>query len=240
MAGSHVIDLANFPTYQAINLLLDPGYDRADHVIPNCVQVVLNWSLEDGRLAHNVLHGRVSGSFTPTAPVAQAIFAGLSSGAPFVAWNSTLAPTTSFTGVSLRDLRVANQPIVSSTGAGVPGTATGESLPNETAIVVTLRTAQAGRSARGRMYTMGYGTIALAPGNVVAAGIVSSLGTWAATIQGVFSANGLTFCLGLPHRLAYTSVAGTPHAERFATTLDITSTVVRDNHWDSQRRRGLK
>jgi hypothetical protein len=240
VSPSHVINLANFPTFQAINLLTDPGYDRADHVIPNCVQVVLNWSLEDGRLAHNVLHGRVSGSFTPTAPVAQAIFSGLSTSVPFTTWNTVLAPTTSFTGVSLRDLRVANQPLVTSTGAAVVGTGAGESLPNEMAAVVTLRTNLAGRSARGRIYTMGYTAVALAPGNVIAPGPVASLGNWAATIAGVFSSNGLTFCLGLPHRLAYVSVAGTPHAERLATTVDVTSTVVRDNHWDSQRRRGLK
>jgi hypothetical protein len=235
-----VIDLANFPTFQGINLLTDPGYDRADHVIPNCIQVVLNWSLEDGKLAHNVLHGRVTGSFTPTAPIAQAIFAGLSSGANWTPIASALAATTLFTGVSLRDLRVANMPLVSSTGAAVPGSSATEALPNEVAAVVTLRTAFAGRSARGRIYTMGYTVGSTGAGNVMIPGVVVSLGQWAASISGVFAASGLTFCLGLPHRLAYVSAAGRPVPERIATTLDVTSTVVRDNHWDSQRRRGLK
>jgi hypothetical protein len=237
---NHVINLANFPTFQAINLLTDPGYDRADHVIPNCIQVTLNWTLEDGHLAHNVLHGRVSGSFTPTAPVAQAIFAGLSTGAPWLNFASQLAPSTAFAGVSLRDLRTANNPLVTSTGAAVPGTGAGEALPNEMAAVLTLRTAFAGRSARGRIYSMGYSVAITAPGNVIAPSGVAGLAGWGANIQPVFAANGLTFCLGLPHRLAYVSAAGTPHAERLATTLDVTSTVVRDNHWDSQRRRGLK
>jgi hypothetical protein len=237
---NHVINLANFPSFQAINLLTDPGYDRADHVIPNCIQVVLNWSLEDGKLAHNVLHGRVSGAFTATAPVAQSIFAGLSSGAAWTAMASALAPTTLFTGVTLRDLRTANNPLVTSTGSSVPGLGTTEALPNEVAAVVTLRTAFAGRSARGRIYTAGWTVASTGPGNVMVAGVVVGLGNWAATIPTVLSASGLTFCLGLPHRLAYVSAAGTPHAERLATTLDVTSTLVRDNHWDSQRRRGLK
>jgi hypothetical protein len=108
------------------------------------------------------------------------------------------------------------------------------------AAVLTLRTAFAGRSARGRIYSMGYSVAITAPGNVIAPSGVAGLAGWGANIQPVFAANGLTFCLGLPHRLAYVSAAGTPHAERLATTLDVTSTVVRDNHWDSQRRRGLK
>jgi len=237
---NRVIDLSNFPTFQAINLLTDPGYDRADHVIPNCIQVVLNWSLEDGKLAHNVLHGRVTASFTPTAPVATAIFNGLTASLTSSTMLATLATTTSFTGVTLRDLRVANMPLVSSTGAAVPGTLAGEALPNEVAAVITLRTAFAGRSARGRIYTMGFGVGVTAPGNVIASNVVTSIGNWANSIPTVFTSQGLTFCLGLPHRLAYVSAAGTPHAERLATTLDVTSQTVRDNHWDSQRRRGLK
>ena len=235
-----VINLANFPTFQAINLLADGGYDRADHVIPNCIQVVTFWTLEDGRVAHNVLHGRVSGSFTPTAPVATAIHTGLSTGGAWTALAATLATSTVFTGIALRDLRVANMPQVASTSAFAPGTGAGESLPNEVAAVITLRTAFAGRSARGRIYVPGFAVGSTSAGNLISAGTVAALNGWAATIPTVFTANGLTFALGLPHRLAYVSPAGTPHAERLATTLDVTSQSMRDNHWDSQRRRGLK
>ncbi len=237
---NHVINLANFPTFTAINLLTDPGYDRADHVIPNCIQVVVDWALEDGKLAHNVLHGRVSGSFTPTAPVAQAIFSALSASLGPSGLSLQLATTTLMTGVTLRDLRVANMPLVASTGASVPGLAAGEAMPNEVAAVITLRTAFAGRSARGRIYVPGFSVSSTAAGNVMSPATVAALTSWGNSIPGTFSSNGLTFCLGLPHRLAYVSAAGTPHAERLATTLDVTSQVVRDNHWDSQRRRGLK
>lgn len=237
---NRVIDLSNYPTFNAINLLVDPGYDRADHVIPNCVAVILGWTLESGKLAHNVLHGRVTGSFSPTTTIANALMTGLTTGAAWTAFALTLAPTTLFSGIFLRDLRVANQPLIpTSLGPGV-GTGTGESLPNEVAACVTLRTALAGRSARGRIYLPGFTVGTTAAGNVMSTALVTAINNWAGTIPSVFAGQGLTFALGLPHRLAYTSLAGTPHPERLATTLDITSQVLRDNHWDSQRRRGLK
>jgi hypothetical protein len=69
---------------------------------------------------------------------------------------------------------------------------------------------------------------------------VTSVQNWANGIPAIFTTNGLTLALGLPARSAYTGTTGTPHPARVAATLPVTSLLVRDNHWDSQRRRGLK
>jgi hypothetical protein len=90
------------------------------------------------------------------------------------------------------------------------------------------------------MYIPNWNSVALATGNVVAAAAVTALATWANTFRTVYSAQGLTFVLGLHHRLEYIGSTGRLHQERMARTEEITGIIVRDNHWDTQRKRGLR
>jgi hypothetical protein len=90
------------------------------------------------------------------------------------------------------------------------------------------------------MFIPGWATNALASGNVVAAAAVTALQSWANTLGGTYSANGMPVALGHKARAAYTGTSGTPHPARPAGLVPITNLVVRDNHWDSMRRRGLK
>lgn len=209
-------------------------------VIPNGIRILVNYSLESGRVGHVIWGASVSAGFTPTTAIATAIFTALTTGAQFTALNAFFSTTNLITGVQLLDIRTPNQPLVSSTGGAVAGASASPSMPNEVSVVVTLRTGRTGPSGRGRSYIPGWATNALGAGNVVAAAAVTALGNWAATWSGILSAQGLTFSLALPARAAYTGVTGTQHPARSANMLAITSTQVRDNHWDTQRRRGLK
>ena len=240
MARSRVVDLANFQQFTAINVLSDPGAIGGPKVIPNCVEVVLNWLLADLKTAHNVLHGSVTGSFTPTATIAQAIFAGLSTGAPWTGFAGALSTSTKFTGVTLRDLRTANGPLISSTGALVPGTDAGIALPNEVAICATLRTNFAGRANRGRLYLGGISTVQVQADNTFPTAVQTAINTWLNNVAAVLSAQGITWAIAQPARNGYTGSTGTIHPARAAGLVPVTSQLVRDNHWDSQRRRGLK
>lgn len=209
-------------------------------VIPNAAQIVLNWSLGSGRTAHNVLTGRYNGAFAGSVSQSTALFTALAGASQFAPMGAFLSTTTIFTGLTVRDLGVANQPLIASTGAGPAGTAAGGELPNEVAICVTFRTAFTGPQNRGRMYLPGWATQALGAGNTIAATTVTAVSNWASIIAGALAASGYTLSIAHPARQAYIGSTGTQHPARVAGTVPVTTVVVRDNHWDSQRRRGLK
>lgn len=235
-----IVRLENFQQFAAVNVLSDPGVIPGPKVVPFCAQITLRWSLEDGKVAHNVLYGRYSGGFAGTVAQANAIFAGLSTGAPAAALLSAMHPSTSFAGVDIRDVNTPNNALIQSTSTAVPGTGTGANLPNEVAVVITLRTAFVGPGFRGRIYIPGFAASSGTAGNVIIGTTVSVINTWANTIPSVFSGQGYTFVLGQPARAQYTGSTGRVHPARTATSTPITSQLVKDNHWDTQRRRGLK
>jgi hypothetical protein len=235
-----IVNLSNLPTFTAVNLNSDQGAIGGPVIVPQCAQIVLGWLLTDGKLAHNVLYGRYAGAFGGSQVQANQLLAAFGGGATFTALKAHLAPSTVLNSVTIRDVNTANQPLVSSNTGAVVGTGTGAALPAEVAAVVTLRTALSGRANRGRAYIPGFDTSALGAGDVILAAVVTQLAAWAATWISVMAASNYTFVLGQKARAAYTGTTGTEHAERKATSQMITSTEVRDNHWDSQRRRGLK
>jgi len=237
---SPLVNVANLQTFQAVNLLKDPGYDPSDHRIPNCARISLVWSLDGGRFARNELHGSYSGTFNGSQAQCNAILSALTTGTNWTSLAAFLAPTCQLGNVVIRDLNQENQPPIASNGPAAPGTSSGSAMPVEVAAVATLRTAFTGPAHRGRIYVPGWATNALGTGNVIAAGAVTALQNWSSIIAGAFSAQGYVFCIGHPHRLAYTGAGGRQHPARDAGTVPITSVAVRDNHWDTQRRRGLK
>src|SRR5215472_5189189 len=179
MARSRIIDLSNVQTFTAVNLLSDPGAIPGPVVIPFCAQISLIWTLTDGKLAHVVTYGRYSGGFAGSVTQANAILAGLlSAGGMYAALAAFMPSTGSLSAVTIRDVNSANQPLIQSTGTGGPGTSASPAISDETAVVVTLRTAMVGRGNRGRMYIPNWATNALGAGNVVAAGAVTALSNW--------------------------------------------------------------
>lgn len=237
---SPLVRLENFQQFAAINVLSDPGHIAGPVVIPSCAQIVLRFNLPAGKVAHTIVYGRYASSFAGSPTQAQALFAALSTGANWTAVQSRLHLATAFAGVDLRDVSVPNAPIISSTGTAVAGTGTGGLLPDESAIVVTLRTAFTGPGFRGRMYFSGWDALQVAAGGGIAAALMTALQNWAQGFTSIFAGQGYTWVLGQPARAAYTGSTGRQHPARAAMSTNISAAVVRDNHWDTQRRRGLK
>jgi len=235
-----IIPLDQLQQFAAVNLLSDPGAVGGPVLIPSCAQIVLHWFEEDGKNAHNVLYGRYSGPFAGTTTQANGIMTALTTGAAWTAMAAFLATSTSFAAVQIRNVAIQDQPIIGSTTPSAAGSSASAALPNEMAIVATLRTALAGQSGRGRMYVPGFATNALGAGNVISAAAVTAVQNWAATIPGALNTQGYVHVLGLRERAQYTGTTGTVHPARAANSVPITAVVVRDNHWDSQRRRGLR
>jgi len=227
--------------FQAVNLLSDPGAVAGPKIVPNAAIIGFAWNLEDGKIGRNILYGRYTGTFAGTPAQCTAIMQAVTTGASWTALAAFLPTTTTFAQVFMRDMNTPDNPFIYGTAAAVPGTSASPALPNETAAVITLTTSKAGPQNRGRMYVPGFATNALGAGNVIAASAVTALTNWSNLIPGAFTAQGYTWVLGQPHRIGYTSPAtGRVFPERLATSIPIAGHTVRDNHWDTQRRRGLK
>jgi len=235
-----LVRLDQLQQFTAINLLLDPGAIGGPKIIPQTAEISLVWGTASGKFALNILDGLYSGPYAGTVAQATAIHTALTTGAGWTGLAAHIAPTASLTAVRIRDLNVAGSPILQSTSAPAPGTSSGSELPDEVAVVVTKRTALVGPQNRGRIYVPGWATTALGAGNTVAAAAVTALGAWANLISGALSNQGYVHVIGHPARQAYVGSTGTSHAARPAGTVPVTSVAVRDNHWDSMRRRGLR
>lgn len=233
------VALSTLEQFAAINLTSDPGYDPDDRHIPQVAKITLTWGLGSGKVGHNVLHGRYAGPYIGSQAQANAIFSGLTTSPTWAALASHLATSTFLHSVQLRDLNVEDLPEVSSVLPLAPGTSTGSELPNEVAFVITFRTAFSGRQNRGRMYIPGWATTALGAGNTVNAAAVDAATDWAEIIAGVLQSQGYTFGIGHYSRKAYPGANGANHPARPPGLVPITSVEARDNHWDTQRKRGL-
>jgi hypothetical protein len=196
--------------------------------------------LDDVKIGNIVLHGRYVGAFAGSVAQANALLTGFATGAPWSALAAFLSTTTLLAQVLIRDINTPHNAYIAPTGPGSYGTSASPSLPNEVSLVGTKRTGQTGPQARGRVYLPGWATNALGTGNTVAAAAVTAYQNWLNTFASVMLAEGYTHCLALPARAAYTGSTGTTHDARTKQTLDVTSMLVRDNHWDTQRRRGLR
>jgi hypothetical protein len=237
---SRIVNLANFDQFTAINVLSDPGHVGGPVIIPNAVKFILVWTLGDGKSARNVLGGIKTSFTTPSQAIAEQARAAIVGHPNFGPYMAQIAPTASFAAVELQDISVGGSPIYRSTGASTPGTATGTELPNEVALVTTIRTAKVGAQWRGRYYLPGYSSAAIGAGNVITAAAMTAAQNFSVAISAGMGAIGLQWALLQPARAAYTGSSGTQHPARSAHAEPMTTVIVRDNHWDSQRRRGLK
>jgi hypothetical protein len=235
-----LIALDQLQQFTAVQLLSDPGAIGGPKLCPSVAEIVMVWTLSGGKIAHNVMHGRYTGTFAGTVAQANSIVTALTTGGPYTAFATHLASTTALGQVYIRDIAVPNQPAINSTLFGPPGTGAGVAMPNEVALCITAHTALAGRANRGRIYIPGWHTAATAADNTVVAQAVTDLQGWANTIQGAVTASGYQLVIAQPARQAYIGSTGTSHPARPAGSTTVSSLFVRDNHWDSQRRRGLK
>lgn len=235
-----LVRLENFDQFAAINVLSDPGQVGGPKIVPQCAEVSLLFTLESGKTAHVVLNGRYAGAFAGTVAQAGGIHTALSTGAQWTALAAFLATSTSFVGVTLRNIASAENPIIASITTPAAGSSASAALPSEMAVCITKKTAWTGPAGRGRAFLAGFATNSLGGGNVVAAAAKTAIQNWANTIAAALAAQGYTHVLALPARKEYIGSTGTVHAARAATTRDVSSMLVRDDHWDSQRRRGLR
>lgn len=218
--------------------MADPGRIAGPIVIPNCIEVDLLWNIVPTKQVKNVLHGQVASGFNATAAIAQAVYAAIIASGQWTAYKAYVNAGCQFAGVQLRDLRSANNPFVTSTGAATPGTGAGLALPPAVAPVVTFRTANAGRGFRGRAYVPGIDSTALNAntGNFSAA-FQTALQNFFTEVETALTAQSITHCIAQPARNGYTGRKGRVIPARNAGTAQVTSLLMRQLVANSQRRR---
>lgn len=191
-------------------------------VIPDTARVNVVWALSGQEYAVNVLHYNIGGAIGIGAGTATALAAAIDTAFSASNLDGWLDSSVELARVGVRDLRVANQPEYNAP-LSTFGTLSGDILPLQTSLCITLRTALAGKSYRGRTYITGFGE-----------GANTSVGT----CDAVAATAAVDFMTDL---MSLTVLGNTWTLGVMSPTLgeinDVVSVEARDAIWDTQRRR---
>ena len=199
-------------------------------VVANAGQMRLIWALSGQLYALNVMGVVNTGSVAITQALTNTIGTAVKAAFTSSGQAASTHTTVTLANIGLRDIRTANTAEFLDSGGAVAGTSAGDILPLQVANCVTLRTAQAGRSFRGRVYLPGYSEAF----NAVL-GVISGAATGVAFVTAIKAALvASSLDLGVLSRPA--PQLPVPRVG-FITVL--TSIVSRDSVWDTQRRRAI-
>jgi len=218
-------------------------------VIAATVEVRLLWVI-GGAGAINVLHGIVGAGLVVNQALANTVGAAIKATVASSNLATAMPPSTSLVRVGLRDLRAPNLPEFLDTSGVASGSTAGDVLPGNVAQCITLRTAGAGKSFRGRVYIGGWLEAANdANGNQAAANATGGV-AFITAIQGAMAASSITLAVASRPAEAYTINKTTFHQDGTTTVKQVgrgnaraggSSAVTliqsRTNSWESQRRR---
>jgi hypothetical protein len=200
-------------------------------VVPNAAQLRLIWGISGVPAAVNVLGVSKPGAVVVNQTLANTVSAAVKSGFTSSAFNTQLGTAVSLMTVGLRDISSANQAEYVGTGAAVAGTGAAHLLPLNASLCVTLRTAQAGRSYRGRCFLWGFTEAQNSATGTVESGVGTSAEAFLTAIKAALVSSGMD--LGVISGLVDSS--RNPPKAAFVTP--VTTVQVRDSVWDTQRRR---
>jgi hypothetical protein len=218
-------------------------------VVPNAVQVRLIGAAA-GANAVNVLHGRKVSGAVVDQTLANTLGAAIKS-----AFTSTLGTFVS-TGsgllkVGVRDLTQENKAEYLDAGASVIGTDAGDQLPASTCLCVSLGTASAGKSFRGRVYVGGFTETNNEFGGVATAALEAAVVAYIGAVQAAMRTSGLELCVLSRPAYAYQDIRtwqlpeGSERVEvlgngkaRAGGTSDVTNIKSRSAAWETMRSRG--
>jgi hypothetical protein len=219
-------------------------------VVPGAMQVRLIWSLPGGTIGLNVL-GAIKQAAIPGQALADSLGAGIKTAFTASGWAPHVSEQIALQTVGVRDISTASQLEYLDTGAPVPGTAVDDPLPGEVALVITLRTAKAGQSGRGRVYLLGLTEVANLASGQADPGIAVFGVNFIQSVIGAFQTSGLRMAvISRPSLLTTITTDVTLPDGSHSTTVkiekargggftEVIGVELRNSVWDSQRRRQL-
>jgi hypothetical protein len=220
----------------------DLGHIPGPVIIQNCAAVRLFWDLPNGKRAYNVLHASYVSGMPFTQTVVNNLFGGITAGFASSALAPFLEERTKLVAVGCRDLNVSGQgfgftEVVSNT-AGVQGSdSSGNSLPPQVALVVSLKSLYARQANRGRVYLGGFSAFAADADGRAKDTLKTAATAFIQSVASALDAQGLDLCIAHPARAAYTGRTGVQYPARNAGFVSVTAIGVQNNVFDTQRLR---
>jgi hypothetical protein len=205
-------------------------------VIPNCIQVRLRWETSRATIAYNVLTANSASGTQPTQAIANSVGAAIKAGYTSSGLAALAGAGSRLDSVGLRWIGAPNFVEFVDEGAAVLGTAAGSQMPPQVALAITLRTSQAGKSFRGRIFLPNFADVAGDGSGAATAATVLAATTFVNDISTALSSSGYTLSVGSRERLADpTHVPPITFKPAFSTP--VTAIVSRDVAFETQRRR---
>jgi hypothetical protein len=205
-------------------------------VIPNAAMLTVQWSSPAGTFS-NVL-GFVGSPALPTIDqtLAEGLHTDWGSAMAGSGLASLLSDTVIFERVKIRDISGPSRPEFVSTGTPVAGAGVGDILPLSLAAVVTLRTAVASKSGRGRVYFTGFTEAQNDATGRTAAAVNTAIVAQISTFGSATNARGLAIAV-LSRPADAVTIPAVSRPARTGQANRITGIVARNTKWESQRRR---
>lgn len=210
----------------------------AQLVLPGCVLIRLIWAHGGSDYAVNVLGAENPGPVAINQALANTLDTAIKARFVSTSMEDNVPTDFALARVTLRDINTANQAEFPGAGGPQPGVNVGHALPPQVSLCVTLRTALAGPSFRGRVYIPAWSEdcndvngFCLAPAAEQARAFVAGIST-------DLAAAGLTLAVLSRPRDA-NLLAVPPVAAYAGQSTPVTSIAMRNLVWDTQRRRAV-
>ena len=191
-------------------------------IITGTYTIKITWQLAGVDWALNVLHAQLPGGESVNQGLADGWAADLDALHVSSGLAAVQPSTVALDRVAVRDVRVANQ-AEHEAEVGSLGLSASELLPRQVGIKVTTRTSLAGKSFRGGPTIPGFDELQNNGAGQIAATASDAAEAFVAGMRTAATARG--------HTLAVGSV-------KLGISTPITAQLVRDQIWDTQRRRG--
>lgn len=124
-------------------------------VVEVSIHIRILWLLGGSPLGENTFYAQVGSGATVDQSMATTVAGNWSAAMTSSGILPLLASDVVCDGITIRDVRTANNPLISA-DLNIPGSSASDLLPRGNALVVTNRTSRAGRSFRGRTYVLGF------------------------------------------------------------------------------------
>jgi len=204
-------------------------------VIAGAAQLNLHW-VNQGLPFNNVLGVSAPPGVVIDQTLAETVGAAIKTAYNSSTLNTHMGTSTGLQSVGLRDLRTAGQPEYLDSGTVQAGNGLTDTLPPQTALVVSVRTARAGASFRGRIYLGGFVEGDNGPTGLVLQAAADAAVGFIDGVGAALNASGMALAvLSYPREAKTIPEKIIPAKTGFVTPSTVVE--VRNLLWDTQRRR---